>query len=164
MVGDTLVAGDLTGANIANRVVRDLLADADADRWLTLSGLLPLLAEAAPEVFLDAVEQSLRKPDPTVMALFNETDDSFGQQRSHHSPLLWALETVGFAPPWVSRVATVLATLTELDPGGKLANRPLESLTDLLHLRAPQGAVDSTNRLGIIDAVRRSSPAVATLV
>jgi hypothetical protein len=164
VVGDTLVAGGMTGANIANRAVRELLADADADRWLTLSGLLPLLAEAAPEVFLDAVERSLRKPDPTVMALFNETEDSFGQQRSHRSPLLRALETVGFAPAQVSRVATVLAELTELDPGGKLADRPLQSLTSLLHLRAPQGAVDSTNRLCIIDAVRRSSPAAAPAV
>jgi len=164
VVGDSRIAGDLTGAIIANRVVRGLLASAEADRWLTLSGFLPLLAEGAPEVFLDAVELSLREPGLTVVALFNESDDSFGQQRSHHSPLLWALENLGFASAQVSRVATVLAKLSELDPGGKLANRPLESLTSLLHLRAPQGAVDSTNRLNIIDAVRRSSPAVGRAV
>jgi hypothetical protein len=164
VIANDRIAGNLTGANIANIVVREVLADADSDRWLTLSGLLPLLAEAAPEVFLDAVEKSLRSPDPTVMALFNETDDGFGLQSSHHSPLLWALEALGFAPTQVSRVATVLAKLTELDPGGKLANRPQSSLTSLLHLRAPQGAVGSTNRLSIIDAIRRSAPAVATAV
>ena len=164
VVGDTPVAGELTGAIVANRLVQALLSDADADRWLTLSSLLPLFAEAAPEVFLDAVEKSLRQPERPVMALFDETDDGLGQQRSYHSPLLWALETLAFAPTHVSRVAIVLAKLAEFDPGGKWANRPSESLTSLLHLRVPQGAVDSTNRLNIIDSVRRASPVIAPAV
>lgn len=159
--GDLRIGGDLTGSTVANRVVRDLLDDADADRWLTLSGRLPLLAEAAPDVFLDAVEKSLLQPDPAVMALFNETDDGFGQQRSYHSPLLWALETLAFSPVHLARAATVLAKLTELDPGGRLMNRPLESLTAMLHLRLPQGAVDGTNRLPVVDSVRRTSQDVA---
>lgn len=161
VAGDLRIGGDLTGQAVANRVVRDLLEDADGDRWLTLSARLPLLAEAAPDMFLDAVEKSLRQPDPAVMALFNETDDGFGQQRSSHSPLLWALETLAFSPAHLARVATVLAKLTELDPGGRLMNRPLESLTAMLHVRIPQGMVDDTNRLSVIDTVRRSSPDVA---
>lgn len=161
VIGDNRIAGDLTGANVASIVIRDLLEGADADRWLTLSGLLPLLAEAAPERCLDAVEKSLREVNPAVMALFTETDDGFGGQRSRHSPLLWALETLAFSPAHVARVATVLAKLTELDPGGRLSNRPSESLTSLLHLRVPQGAMDVRNRMTVIDTVRRASPAVA---
>lgn len=161
IAGDLRIGGDLTGQAVANRVVRDLLQDADGDRWLTLSGRLPLLAEAAPDIFLDAVEKSLRQPDPAVMALFNETDDGFGQQRSSHSPLLWALETLAFSPAHLARVATVLAKLTELDPGGRLMNRPLESLTAMLHVRIPQGVVDDTNRPSVIDTVRRTCPDVA---
>ena len=159
--GGSRVAGDLTGANVANIIVRDLLDGADGDLWLTLSGLLPLLAEAAPETFMDAVERSLRADDSAVMALFSETEDGFGGQRSHHSPLLWALETLAFSPSHVARVAAVLAKLTELDPGGRLSNRPSESLTSLLHLRVPQGAVDASNRITVIDAVRRAAPTVA---
>ncbi|SOC46595.1 hypothetical protein SAMN05660748_0330 [Blastococcus aggregatus] len=161
IAGDRRIGGELTGSTVASRVVRDLLDDADANRWLTLSGRLPLLAEAAPDVFLDAVEKSLRQPGPAVMALFNETDDGFGQQRSHHSPLLWALETLAFSPAHVARVTTVLARLTDLDPGGRLMNRPLDSLVAILHLRIPQGAIDATNRLPVIDSVRRTSQAVA---
>jgi hypothetical protein len=161
VIGENRIAGDLTGANVASIVVRDLLEGADADLWLTLSGLLPLLAEAAPERFLDAIENSLREDDSAVMAIFTETDDGFGGQRSHHSPMLWALEKLAFSPAHVARVATVLAKLTELDPGGRLANRPSESLASLLHLRTPQGAVDTSNRMTIIDTVRRTSSAVA---
>jgi len=161
VAGDVRIGGDLTGQAVANRVVRALLKDADGDRWLTLSGLLPLLAEAAPDMILEAVEKSLMEPDPAVLALFKETDDGFGQQRSSHSPLLWALETLAFSRVYLARVATVLAKLTEVDPGGRLMNRPLESLTAMLHLRIPQGAVDGANRLLVIDTVRRTSPHVA---
>ena len=161
IAGDQRIGGDLTGSIVADRVVRDLLEDAGADRWLTLSGRLPLLAEAAPDVFIDAVEKSLLQPDPAVMALFNEIDDGLRQHGSYHSPLLWALETLAFSPVHLAQVATVLARLTELDPGGRLTNRPLESLTAMLHLRIPQGAVVGTNRLPVVDSVRRTSQAVA---
>jgi hypothetical protein len=164
VVGEATVGGQWTGQAVANRIVHDLLHGADADRWLTLSGHLPLLAEAAPEVFLDAVEEPLNAADSPVMAVFDELDDGFGQQRSHHSPLLWALETLAFSREYMSRAATVLARLTELDPGGRLANRPLESLTSMLHLGIPQGTVDTSNRLDVVDAVRRAAPAVAPKV
>ena len=39
--------------------VRRILADADWVRWASLNDLLPLLAEAAPGEFLDAVEKAL---------------------------------------------------------------------------------------------------------
>ncbi|MET9019218.1 hypothetical protein ABZV93_04470 [Actinopolymorpha sp. NPDC004070] len=164
LIGDSTVGGRWTGQAVANRVVRELLHGANADRWLTLSSHLPLLAEAAPTVFLDAVEQSLKLADRPVMALFNEVGDGFGQLRSRHSPLLWALETLAFSRELASRVATLLARLTELDPGGQLANRPFASLIAILHLRVPQGRVDASNRLDVVDAVRRAVPAVAPKV
>ena len=164
VVGDATVGGRWTGQAVANRIVQDVLHGADADRWLTLSGHLPLLAEAAPDVFLAAVEKSLAATDAPVMALFEESDDGFGQQRSHHSPLLWSLETVAFSRERVSLVATVLARLAELDPGGRLANRPLESLTSILHLAIPQGVIDSSNRLDVVDAVRRAVPTIGSTV
>lgn len=164
VVRDAAVGGHWTGQALANLLVHDLLHRADADRWVTLSGHLPLLAEAAPNMFLDAVESALAAGDAPVMALFNEVNDGFGQQRSHHSPLLWALETLAFSREHVSRVATVLARLTDLDPGGELANRPLESLTSMLHLAIPQGAVDTSNRLDVVDAVRRAAPTVGPKV
>lgn len=164
VVSEATVGGHWTGQAVSNRIVHDLLNRADTDRWLTVSGHLPLLAEAAPNVFLEAVEKSLKAADAPVMALFDELDDGLGQQRSHHSPLLWALETLAFSREHVSRVATVLARLTELDPGGRLANRPLVSLTSTLHLGIPQGTVDTSNRLDVVDAVRRAAPAVGPAV
>jgi hypothetical protein len=151
-------AGTRTGQDFATLAVRNLLNNADASRWHTLVDELQLLAEAAPEAFLDAVEASLRDQTPTVMALFDETNDSFGGSQSSHSSLLWALEALAFSPKLVSRVCVILACLAVLDPGGRLANRPAKSLVSVLNFIRPDGAIDATNRFDVIDAVIAAVP------
>jgi hypothetical protein len=158
VIGDEVAAGRQSGQMAATLAVRELLQEADRDRWLALADLLELLAEAAPDAFLNAVEESLKAPTPPVMALFEETDDGFGGPRSSHSSLLWALETLAFSTAHVSRACVVLARLAFLDPGGRWSNRPAESLNAILHLIAPQGVVNAGNRLAVLDAVIHAVP------
>ena len=154
--------GGHTGEEHARRVVRTLLHGADDERWVSLADLLPLLAEAAPTVFLDAVEASLGTDPVPVMALFAEHDDPAGlAPRSSHSPLLWGLEALAFSPQHLSRAAVVLARLAERDPGGRLANRPSASLQSLLHLVMPQSAVTPASRVAVIDVIRAEVPDAA---
>ena len=162
IVSENDAAGGRTGQSIATIAVRGLLHGADEERWLTLTDVLQLLAEAAPEAFLEGIEASLRETKPPIMALFEETEDPFGGSRSSHSSLLWALETLAFSPAIVSRVCVVLARLSTLDPGGRLSNRPSNSLVSILHLVHPHGAVTSTNRLAVVDAVISAVPAHTT--
>lgn len=159
--GDHPVAGGRTGQELAAQVVRDLLENADEVRWLTLTGQLQLLAEAAPDAFLHALETSLRAEKPTVMAMFREKSDSLNTF-SAHSSLLWALETLAFSPAYVARVAIILARLAVLDPGGKLSNRPAASLASALGLIRPNGAITAANRMDILDAVIATVPEHAT--
>lgn len=157
--GDRELPGGLTGQQRASRAVRDLLSDADAIRWHTLASLLPLIAEASPEVFLSSVEHSLDQDNPPVITLFTETPDYLGMGGgSAHSPLLWSLETLAWSPTLLSRVAVVLGRLAERDPGGRLANRPSASLAAALHLRLPQGAANPPTRIATLDAVRAVTP------
>jgi hypothetical protein len=51
-------------------IVHTLLDGADARRWWSVHRQLDLFAEAAPDVFLSAVESSLERNDPPIMALF----------------------------------------------------------------------------------------------
>lgn len=95
------------------------------------------------------------------MALFIEKNDSLNTF-SAHSALLWALETLAFSPTYVARVAIILARLAVLDPGGKLANRPSASLVSVLDLIRPDGAINATNRLDVLDAVTAAVPEHAT--
>ena len=113
------------------RVVSHSLAEGKGWKtWATLGGTLTQLAEAAPEVFLDAVERDLDADSSPFQDLFAEEGDGlFGG--TPHTGLLWALETLAWSPDLFARVAKCLARLAEIDPGGRVANRPAASLGSL---------------------------------
>jgi hypothetical protein len=161
VAGSTPLAGGMTGQERATLAVRGLLDKADAGRWLSVGDLLPVLAEAAPGAFLEAVESSLATPAPAVMALFEERVDELGSPSSRHAPLLWALETLAFSEKDLPRVAAVLGRLAEQDPGRRSGNRPAASLLSALHLVLPQSAADAATRMAIVDSVRRTAPRAA---
>lgn len=114
--------------HIAPQVVTAVLGEGKGWQiWATLNGNLATLAEAAPEVIVDAIDRDLAAEKSTFVDLFNQAGDGiFGG--AHHTGLLWALERLAWSPDYFSRVAVTLARLAELDPGGQWANRPAESL------------------------------------
>lgn len=141
-------------------VVRTLLALADGKRWWSLSRDFQLLAEAAPETFLEAVEHSLDQGNPPIGALFGSDEGPvFGAE--HLSNLLWALESLAWAPLYVGRVAGVLARLDAIDPGGKYSNRPANSLRNIFVLWLPQTSATLKQRLVVLDRLRKSHPNAA---
>ncbi|GIV43779.1 MAG: hypothetical protein KatS3mg035_0902 [Bacteroidia bacterium] len=50
---------------------------------------------------------------------------------SHHTGLLWALESLAWLPEYLRDVSLILLKLSRLDPGGSLSNRPLNSITEI---------------------------------
>ncbi|TDP89637.1 TIR domain-containing protein [Labedaea rhizosphaerae] len=159
--GTATVAGN-TAENHAAIVVHRVLESANDDRtgllWRSLADVLPLLAEAAPRVFLDAVQKGLRGDEPMLGAMFEDTDARLMHRHSAHTDLLWALETLAWAPTHCTATALQLARLAEHDPGGRLSNRPSESLVSLLGHRPSPIPLD--RRITIINQVRRRYPAV----
>ena len=112
--------------------VRRLLKNARWDRWASLGSLLPLLAEAAPDEFLDAVESTLVNLDKTPFhEIFSQEGSGVTGGWNYMSGLLWALETLAWNPDHLSRVAIILADIASIDPGGNWANRPAKSLIDI---------------------------------
>lgn len=148
-------AGALRGSERAAAIVRRLLPP-EHRAWASLSDLLPVLAEAAPAAFLDALDRSLDRGDAGVAALFAEDEDF----TSPHTGLLWAMETLGWDPALMPRVAEALARLAEGDHGGELTNRPAGSLSDLLHPSTPQTAAPVEARLAAIEGLLERHPAV----
>lgn len=144
-------------AQYADRIVCELLKNADERRWWSLSGELRTLAEISPDAFMDAVEQSLSRNDRPIMALFKE-DAGPLMGRAYHSHLLWALETLAWSPDHLSRVAEILARLSVLDPGGRWANRPKSSLRSIFLLWLPQTNATFAQRFKIIDRLRKVEP------
>ena len=115
----------------AEYVVSQALNEAAWQTWATLYNDLKTLAEAAPEAFLNAVEAGLsRSPSPFTALFAQEGDGGVFGEAAHCGPL-WALETLAWSEEHFSRTAKALARLAEIDPGGRLSNRPAESLSSL---------------------------------
>ena len=140
-------------------IVRELLYEADWKLWHSLSGILPLIAEASPSSFLDAVESSTSQHDTPIMGMFCETKD-FMTSSSAHPGLLWALEGLAWSPELLGRVTLILGKLARLDPGGKLLNRPINSLRDIFLLWLPNTYASFKQRLEVIDTLMKREPEI----
>jgi hypothetical protein len=140
--------------------VREILADADWVLWASLNSLLPLLAEAAPGEFLDAVERALRSdPCPFVLVFEQEGVGAFGW--NYMTGLLWALETLAWDPECLTRVLVDLGELATRDPGGNWANRPSNSLATILLPWLPQTCASVAKRQAAVATLIREVPSAA---
>jgi len=117
--------------------IRKIFADADWVLWGSLNSLLPTLAEAAPDEFLNAVESALRlSPCPFDQLFAQEGNGITGG--NYLTGLLWALEGLAWDDKYLVRVCVVLGELASHDPGGQWANRPANSLMTILLPWLPQ--------------------------
>lgn len=166
---DSLAKLRMFGENTGNQpimagvdtLVGGLLEGADAQRWLSLSGVLREMAEASPEIFLRAVDNSLRSSDASIGALFTEGDGDPMFGRTLHADLLWALETLAWSPMHLGRVCDALARLMAFPVRSNLSNRPSNSLLSLLRPEWPQTTARWEQRLAVLDRLIRDHAEVA---
>ena len=140
--------------------IRRLLDNADWDVWASLGSLLPLLAEAAPDEFLSAVEFGLKDLDHSPFRDLFAQEGSGVEGWNHMSGLLWALETLAWNPDLLSRVALILSDLAEIDPGGSWANRPFNSLVDIFLPWHVQTCASFDKRKAAVETVLQEHPKV----
>jgi hypothetical protein len=136
-------------------VVSKLLRNADQRRWWSLSRDFRLLAEASPDAFLTAIEDSLDQDDPSIGALFGHDEDGvFGAE--HLSDLMWALESLAWSPDWMPRVTHILARLDAIDSKPRrFSNGPANSLREIHLLWMPQTNASLDQRLRALDLIRK---------
>lgn len=142
---------------IAVLAIRDLLATADWWLWGSLNNLLPILAEAAPKEFLDAVQNTLDQSPCPFDELFLQEGDTV----TYLTGLLWALETLAWDEDYLVRVCVIFAELITHDPGGKWSNRPAKSLATILLPWLPQTTAPIDKRKVVLRTLQRESPAVS---
>lgn len=141
------------------QAIRALLKAAPAELWWSLSRDFHNLAEAAPDVFLDALEDGLDGTAPAVLSLFR-SDEGLMHPTEYLSNLLWALEMLARSRDYLTRVALLLARLDALDPGeSRWGNRPGASLRRIFVIWSPQTYATPEQRLKVIDRVLREVPA-----
>lgn len=158
--------GALTSASFekaeatAALAVRETLNDADWILWASLNDVLPWLAEAAPDEFLGAIEAALRKTPCPFDTLFAQESSAI-TGANYMTGLLWALETLAWDPNYLTRVVCILGALAARDPGGNWANRPANSLTEILLPALPQTSAPIAKRLTAVTTLFTEHPEVA---
>lgn len=155
------LANNQDPADLATYCVRQLFdpdegrGTAVAARVRRLAGLgevMPLLAEAAPDEFVAAVDQTLQPHPEAARLWFSDSWDdlSVAGASSPHMHTLFALEALAWLPECLAFVADLLVRLEVLDPGGRLAHRPAATFTAIFSYWAPQTGIDHRDRVDVL--------------
>ncbi|WP_455811266.1 hypothetical protein [Pseudomonas graminis] len=145
-----------------DNLIRDLLIDADGERWLSLADVLCPLAEASPEVFLSSIETSLHSTETAVTRLLTETSESTGfGMRCWHADLLRALEILAWNPKRLLRISLILATLSSLRIQGNWSNTPENTLKSLFRPYWPQTMATDDQRLSTLNILIKKYDSIA---
>jgi hypothetical protein len=140
-----------------DKIIADLLYDANGGFWISMDRELPLISEASPQSFINAVKNSLSKEEPEIMTLFNE-EDGLLHKTSSHTGLLWALENLAWLPEYLRDVSLILLKLARLDPGGNLSNRPINSIAEIYKPWHYQTLASFEDRISILKNVTQIEP------
>jgi hypothetical protein len=146
---------------IAAVAVREILSNADWVLWASLNDLLPLLAEASPQEFLDVVEKALGQNPSVFDTLFTRESGGVLTGWNYMGGVLSALETLAWDADHLTRIVVILGELASRDPGGNLGNRPANSLSKILLPWLPQTLASISKRKTAVEILSKESPAVA---
>ena len=170
--GSEVPSPTYSARDTSQRIIRKLLEAANADwrLWASLSSHLSLLAEAAPDHFLKAVEEGLRDPEPALGKLFHTDGDPISGSYGH-TGLLQALEVLAWSPDHLGRVVSLLAKLDVVDPESELrpsggghsrtTHRPLGVLRAIFRSWLPETSATLDERLAVLDRLRKSHGSAA---
>ena len=159
--GDGLF-GKRLGISIKVKVtllIRKLLGEQDERVWQSQQGDLPRYAEAAPDEFLDIIEDELLGKKPAFSLLFEPVDGGMFS-RCERTGMLWALELLAWKPSRLSRVTKVLAQLCEYNLDDNRANKPIGSLNDILLSWKPHTAATLEQRCDVLELLCHEYPNV----
>jgi hypothetical protein len=164
LAAENLVTDDCDFVGRGRRIVSQLLpAECSWKRWASIGSLLPLLAEAAPEEFLNAVARDLKSGNPQLVELMRQEHGDVINGAVYHAGLLWGLETLEWTTRYTARVAELLGKLAASDPrpDSKWPNRPSWSLRNLFFSWRPQTTATVDELLAILSRLVEKQPAVA---
>jgi addiction module HigA family antidote len=142
-----------------NRLIRRLLTPLDGATWRSQQHDLPRYAEAAPDVFLDLLENDLRSDNPKVHALLSPAR-SGPFESPGRTGLLWALESLAWNSDRLFRVVSLLAKLAEVQISDNWMNKPENSLASIFRCWMPQTAAPVDLRIKALELLTRRFPSI----
>ncbi|AYN25673.1 hypothetical protein D8682_00905 (plasmid) [Buttiauxella sp. 3AFRM03] len=149
------------GQYCASSVVKEVLSASSWQLWASTKDIQIMLAESAPDYFIDEVERAVSHQDKPFDSLFAQEGVDGISGRNYLTGLLWAIEGLAWAPEYLSRSLVILGELDSHDPGGNWANRPLNSIIDILLPWLPHTTADIDRRIAAFKALEREYPDTA---
>ncbi|QDV85890.1 hypothetical protein [Planctomycetes bacterium TBK1r] len=140
-------------------IVRSTLKDAGFSRWASFRGELSILAEAAPDALLDALENDLHANGPLAEVMDKTETGLFCSPA--HTGILWALERLCWSPQHLERATSVLLRLAGLNADINSGNNPSNSIRETLQLYCPQTNADWEARRTAIDRMLKEDAGTA---
>lgn len=146
----------------AQRIVWRILSNAKENPVLfnTIAPHFPLLAEAAPHHFLQIISTLLDINPSILIQLFQDQSQDYVFSASPHTYLLWALERLAWNADYLGQAASCLVELANIDPGGKLSNRPRSSLQQIFFCGYPCTSASLEQRVDVLKGMIRLSPII----
>ena len=154
-------------SEMVERVIRDLLQRANDDWriWASLGEQLPLLAEAAPDCFVRAVDHGLQGTEPVLANLFAWSGKALFHPCALRG-LVRAMEVLAWSPDHFGFVVPLLARLDRLDPAsefrqgndghGTSGSRPSSVLKAVFRSWLPETGASLRARLEALSRLRNS--------
>jgi len=146
---------------LVNRLIRKLLTPLTLERLHSHNDDLPRFAEAAPDEFLEIIEEDMRCDNPVILGLLKPVDSSsFGASPSR-TGLLWALECLAWKPQNLPRVSVILAQLSQQKIDDNWGNKPEASLQAIFRSWMPQTAASLVQRIKALEKLTEYFPGVS---
>lgn len=143
-----------------NRIISGFTALSQDVRIITsLGNQMPVLAEAAPVPFMEALDSLIQGDPESIKLIFSDKDDFYS--KSFHSYFLWSLESLAWEPTYFPRVSLILLDLAALDPGGRTSNRPINSLKEIFLSWSPGTVATLDQRLEVLQLLSKKNEDIA---
>ncbi|EJG2210960.1 MULTISPECIES: hypothetical protein [Proteus] len=149
------------GQYCASSVVKEVFSTSSWQLWASTQDIQIMLAESAPDDFIDEVERAISHKDKPFDSLFAQEGVGGISGRNYLTGLLWAIEGLAWAPEYLSRSLVILGELDSHDPGGNWANRPLNSIINILLPWLPHTTASIDRRIAAFKALEREYPDTA---
>jgi hypothetical protein len=143
-----------------NKLVRQLLNAHELRFWQSIESKIHVLAEAAPQAFLEKMENLVQQCPEIISELFNDQEVGFWNN-PYHTHILWALEILAWDPAMLPRVTLLLGRITQLDKGTAYANRPINTLSNIFRWWYPQSFATFEERKEVVLLLIKRNPDVA---
>lgn len=142
--------------------VNGLLDGAEWTVWASLKDCLQNIAELAPRIFLEKLEECILKKPQEILQLFPQRGNGIFGQSNYIANMLWAIECLAWSPDYLIPAIRTLGMLEALPyQRSNWANTPLNSIVSILIPWHPNTLANSEKQKSALKCLSNESESVS---